>query len=358
MNSDFLLERAKYRRRLAATALRRTAAKREMTPDEVQKALQKTDKLQSIFGAPNDTNGNPVGKAGRTISLMEKWLKAKGEHGLPPLGEQFKTFVTQEMDGSNYIWGHEEAVRDLSRDIHYNFGFDPDQVSLVETKDEPAVPPQTADMGHMAPMVQPIENGLTMSTSGSVKGFTKESQYAYPPSERDDHTVLPETPVVTRVDYEEDIEKAKELSEFAKKPVWTFNQRDVGKNNTLDEKSSSEMRRDPPASTLDEEEQYDDYKKPDNLYPVRGFANKPAIRSFAQIDMQDYSRRLDEALRLGREKINQMPEVNTSHSVRVLELPVELENALHAGNVKILADVLDLTNEDGSYREASSQKKK
>lgn len=299
MNSDFLLERAKYRRRLAAMALRQTAAKREMTPDEVQKALQKTDKLQSIFGAPSDSSGKPVGKAGRTIALMEKWLKAKGEHGLPPLGEQFKTFVTQEMDGSNYIWGHEEAVRDLSRDIHYNFGFDPDQVSLVDVKDEPATAPaqpQQADMSHMAPMTNAVENGLTMSAE--VKSFTKEAQYAYEPSERDDNTVLPETPVVTRVDYEEDIDKAKAASEFGKAPVWTFNQRDVGKNNTLDEKSATEMRRDPPASTLDEEEQYDDYKKPDQLYPVHGFAKKLQLRSFAQVDMRERNRRFNEASKI------------------------------------------------------------
>lgn len=291
MNSHILLERAKYRRRLANMAMRRVAAKKEMTPDEVQKALQKTDKLQSIFGAPKDGSGNPVGKAGRTIALMEKWLKAKGEHNLPPLGEQFKTFVTQEMDGSNYIWGHEEAVRDLSRDIHYNFGFDPDQVKLGDQKEEKSVSSSSApvaeqaDMAHMAPMLQPQQGPLNMSAK--IKGFTRSAQYAYQPADVDDNTVLPETPVVTRVDYEDDmnengdLEKAKAASEFGKKPVWTFNQRDVGKNNVLEDKSATEMRREAPASTLDEEEQYDDYKKPDGLYPIRGFAKKKStIKAF------------------------------------------------------------------------------
>lgn len=285
MNSHTLLERAKFRRRLAAMAMRRTAAKKEMTPQEVKQALEKAKNLQSIFGAPNDAKGNPVGKAGRTISLMEKWLKAKGDYGVPPLGEQFKNFVTQEMDGSNYIWGHEEAVRDLSRDIHYNFGFDPDQVNLVEQKEKgpeiqtaPKAEAEQAAMTQMAPMLQPNQGPLNMGAS--VKGFTREGQYAYQMSEVDDKTELPETPVVTRVDYEEDIEKAKADSEFGKEPKWTFNGRNVGKNDLVRDFTSKEMEHDAPKSTLDEHEQLDDYKKPDELYPVRGFAKRKEVKSF------------------------------------------------------------------------------
>lgn len=282
MNGQVLLERAKFRRRLAVMAMQQFAAKREMTPQEVQKALQKTDKLQSIFGAPKGADGKPIGKAGRTIALMEKWLKAKDKFDLPPIGEQFKTFVTEELDSSNYIWGHEEAVRDLSRDIQYNFGFDPDQVSLVEEKEKETkkVPNQTVNLSHMAPMVQPLQGPLNMNAQ--LKNFTKKGQYAYRPAEVKDHTVLPETPVVTRVDYEEDIEKAKQASEFGKEPEWTFNNRNVAQNNLLEDKSAEELNKKEPSVSSEEKKQFDDYHKPDRLYPIRGFVKKSKVRKFAQ----------------------------------------------------------------------------
>lgn len=370
MKTDILLERAKFRRRLASAAMQRIAAKREMTPEEVQKALQKTDKLQSIFGAPKDGNGQAVGKAGRTIALMEKWLKAEGEHGLPPLGEQFKTFVTQEMDGSNYIWGHEEAVRDLSRDIHYNFGFDPDQVNLVTEKEQTksfAKSSEDANMTHMAPMVQPLQGPLNMSAK--IKGFSRSAQYAYQPADVDDHTVLPETPPTTRVDYHEDmeengdLEKAKKSSEFENEPVWTFNQRDVGKNNLLEDMSKSELRREPPASTLDEEEQYDDYSKPDSLYPVRAFAAKPAIKQFAQSsnwnNWKERNKRFNDALAYSKKVIDSNPEIAPRNSLMVLDLPVEWENEFRARNIKTVADVLSMFEDDPVFpRQAADQKKK
>lgn len=295
MDSCLLFERAKFRRKLAALAISRIAAKKEMTPQEIKEALEKPTKLQSIFGAPKDSSGKSVGKAGRTIALMEKWLKQKGKYGLPPVGDQFKVFVTQELDGSNYIWGHEEAVRDLSRDIHYNFGFDPDQVSVVEAKETEeslTVQPKAeteeakqANMGQLPPMVKPLQGPLNMA---SVKKFTREAQFAYQMSEADDYTVLPETPVVTRVDYYEsiekngDLEKAKEKSEFGKEPAWTFNDRQVGKNDLLEDLDADEYEKEEPAVGLLEKEQLDDYDKPDSLYPVRGFVKKQPIKGFAQ----------------------------------------------------------------------------
>jgi hypothetical protein len=306
MNSDNLLERAKHRRRLAAMAMQRTAVKRELTPKEYKDALEKPGTLVSIFGAPKDANGKPVGKAGRTFVLMEKWLDAKDKFGLPPVGPHYIHFVTREMDGAHHIWGHEEAARDLSRDIQYNFGFDPEDVVLVEEKESEKVSPmfdlnrrskavkpapekQTTEVNltQLPPMVQPLQGPLNMSAStdsGAKSKVTKVAQFAYLPADVDDKTVLPPTPVVTQQDYRESIEKARPLSEFKKEPGWSFNPRNTAKTDLLEDLDSKDYKREPPSTTLLEEKQFDDYSKKDNKrYPVRSFISKPGIKQFAQI---------------------------------------------------------------------------
>lgn len=295
MNNNELLERAKHRRRLASMAMQRFAIKSELTPQEFKEAIDKVDSLTSMFGAPKDSSGKAVGKAGRTLALMEKWLDAKDKYGLPPVGQHYTRFVTRELDDGRYIWGHDEAARDLSRDIQYNFGFDPNDVVLVEQKeDEKSIPhfqlkrhektaPTEANMT-TPPMVQPLQGPLNMNAS--VKNFTKHAQFAYETADVDDHTVLPGTPVVTRQDYSEDTEKARAASEFKKEPGWSANPRNTSKNDLLNDFDAKDYKREAPSTTLLEEKQFEDYSKKDskndtNRYPVRSFVAKPGIKQFA-----------------------------------------------------------------------------
>jgi hypothetical protein len=72
-----LVERAKHRRAMAVLALRKYAGKKTYTPDELRKAIESVKEIQSEFGAPFNAQGEPVGKAGRTISTIKKWLTEK-----------------------------------------------------------------------------------------------------------------------------------------------------------------------------------------------------------------------------------------------------------------------------------------
>lgn len=291
MNNNELLERAKHRRRLASMAMQRFAIKNELTPQEFKEAIDKVDSLTSMFGAPKDASGKAVGKAGRTLSLMEKWLDAKDKYGLPPVGPHYTRFVTRELDDGRYIWGHDEAARDLSRDIQYNFGIDPNDIVLVEQKEDEKSVPRLQLKRHeksaptevnltTPPMVQPLQGPLNMNAS--VKNFTKHAQFAYETADVDDHTVLPETPIVTRQDYAEDTEKAKAASEFEKKPGWSANTRDTSKNALLNDFDAKDYKREAPSTTLLEEKHLEDYSKKDGKqYPVRSFVAKPGIKQFA-----------------------------------------------------------------------------
>lgn len=119
---------ARARRRREVIARKKYAAKVEMTPQEIQDALNETKNIKSIFGHPTNDKGEYVGKAGRTISLIEKWMKKEPI----PVGEQFRDFIKRELSRANYIWGHDEAIQDTALDISYNFGFDPLDVIYVK----------------------------------------------------------------------------------------------------------------------------------------------------------------------------------------------------------------------------------
>jgi len=266
-----LVERAKHRRAMAALALRKYASKKTLTPDELRKAIESVKEIQSEFGAPFNAQGEPVGKAGRTISTIKKWLTEKAEFGLPPVGKAFDEFVHSEMNKAGYLYGHDELAIDTAKDIARNFGFDP---RLVEIESAPV----TEEVRPLTSMPQVV--------SRSVKPFVRAE--AYEPSKKEDVFKLPEVPVVTRVDYEEDIEKAKAAGEMPKQPLW--NKRNPAINDLLNDLSAKDYERDSEA-VKQEEKQIKEYTKADP-YPtipkeekskVRAFSAQPTLRSFAGV---------------------------------------------------------------------------
>jgi len=218
-----LLDRARRRRFLAASALRQAGTKKEITPQELKQAIERVDTVQSIFGAPKDSKGNPVGKAGRTLAIVEKWLQEKDAFGLPPVGDAFKVFILRQLDKANYIWGHDEAILDVCRDMAYNFHFDPLEVVLIDQKERAPAPQEQVNCDKIPKVV-------------SVKTFTKPVVVATE-MPKDDWKIA-EVPVVTRVDYMEDMEKAKEKGQLAKQPIW--NVRNTGVNDLLEDLKTSD----------------------------------------------------------------------------------------------------------------------
>lgn len=262
-----LLERARHRRLLASRALRREAAKKKMTPAEIKQAIEKVQVVQSHFGAPKDAQGNPTGKAGRTIAIIEKWLHEKGEFGLPPMGEAFKAFIRHQLDGANYIWGHDEAAEDVCRDIMYNFHFDPSEIEVVaKTEEEPK--PEVQNMTHLPQVVS------------KIKSFTVKAE-AYEMSKAKDSHEAEGVPVVTRVDFEESMEKSKNFDaakakcQFPEQPCW--NKRNVGVNDLLHDMNATDLEK--PAEQLEPIKE-DQKARPftrDNRYPTE---KKAALKGF------------------------------------------------------------------------------
>lgn len=301
MNSHELLRRAQTRREMVALAMQRVAIKVDFTPHELRQHLEKVEKLQSIFGAPNDSKGNPTGKAGRTVVFMKKWLAEQSDYGLPPVGEKFKIFVGRVMDSANHIWGQEEAIRDICRDIAYNFHFNPLEVNLVDTKQntKPHVgyrpksfeekeekkevttpPPEKADLGRMSPMLQPNQGPLNMPTASravKLKAFASEFR-----EEGKDNTSFETVPVVTRQDYIEDIDKAKKASDFPKDDSANWNNRNRGVNDLLRDLKPKDYEVDSDRQK-EEEKQIKEYTK-DNLYPTLGFTRSPIKKFAAEVD--------------------------------------------------------------------------
>lgn len=249
MESIDLFERSKNRRVLAALALHRLgSSKQEWTPDELRKKISSVKEIRSKFGGRFDQAGQPAGKAGRTLAFIENWLQHKGEHGLPPVGKEFESFVRVNMDRANHIWGHEDAVEDIAHDIHYNYGFDPRDITLVEAKVPEVADANCMEMPKIISSVKPFFKKA--DTSYTPPAITPQQAYEVP--KKDDPFKMGEVPVVTRVDYYGDtgndkmtaaeakakMDAAKAKSQFPVQQFW--NKRNVAANDLLEDLSTAD----------------------------------------------------------------------------------------------------------------------